>query len=224
MSDAPVSQDITAIATALGVVVGATSLVIGVINARGEQNAKRMEREAQTLQAMNARFQAMAADRRELDNKTRSGAGVSAKEVYAFYAGYWALQIDQWEHYRLGVISSKVYLTWTCYLFDTLAGFHRLGDIDSRASWEQVGRSLSRNNIEFRILVERLYKLSGEYREGLGRQSAGGTPIDRLTLRAKVRRVLATTPRWINGDRVSATDRALLVQRIQPFAMSDHTQ
>ncbi len=201
--------DVSQVVTALGVVVGATSLVVGVINARRDQHAKRMEREAAVLQAMNARFQEMAAARRALSARTKADEPVAWDETYSFYAQYWALQIDQWEHYRLGVISRDVYVTWLCYLYDTLSAFHRIGTLDSRESWTRIGRSLSRNNVEFRLIAEQLHErasVSG------GRASQ---MQNRLRLRHEIGEVLDTTPKWIRGTRLSARQRRFIELEVQ---------
>ena len=208
--------NISDLATSLGVLIGATSLVVGVVNAQRDQRAKRLEREAEVLQAMNDRFQDMVRQRRELDFRTRAGAGIGAEETYAFYASYWSLQIDQWEHYRLGVISRHVFVTWMCYLLDALAGFHRIGSVDSRASWERIGRSLARNNVEFALLIEQLFQLAADARSFSPDAPEDTRPSERLKVRNRVRAIVRTTPRWIRGASVPLKLRKYSTANVLP--------
>ncbi|KAF0182159.1 MAG: hypothetical protein IV086_00465 [Hyphomonadaceae bacterium] len=218
------------LATAAGVMIGAVSLVAGVANARAQQHFLRLEREAAALGVMNSRFQDVAEIRRQLTARSSDLDGVSGEEVYSFYAKYWALQIDQWEHYRLGVISKSVYVTWLCYLYDSLSGFHTIGSMDSRTSWEAIGRSLSRNSVEFRCLVEQLYILNrqnplpdtegsvftgrpGRNRGCISKSGLTQELQERLGLRSSINEILARTPMWVVSGRLPADlARAISIQ------------
>ena len=108
------------------------------------------------------------------------------------------MQIDVWEYYRLGVISESVYATWLTYLYDHLEGFTVIGRMNSRKAWEEYGRSLSRNNVEFRRLIESLYELGGD----------NPTPSDqrdlsieaRLRIRSSIQKILHDTPKWMRAE------------------------
>ena len=185
-------------ATACGVVVAAVSLVVGVMNAWNSARSDRREKQARAFEVIHDRYQKMADKRRLLAARTDAKQQISEAEIYDFYASYWSMQIDVWEYYRLGVISESVYATWLTYLYDHLDGFTVIGTMNSRDAWEHFGRSLSRNNVEFRRLIERLYELGG----------TNATPPDqrdlsipaRLKVRTQIQNILHATPKWMRHE------------------------
>jgi hypothetical protein len=179
-------------ATAAGVFVAAISLVIGVVSTVLQARFDRREKQARAFEVIHDRYQEMAAKRRKLAARTDAREDISEAKVYDFYAAYWSMHIDVWEYFRLGVISEEVYATWLTYLYDHLHGFTVLGGVNSRESWEKYGRSLARNNVEFRRLVEQLYDLQIE-----GAAAADVSIDARLRVRSQVQRILHNTPKWM---------------------------
>jgi hypothetical protein len=140
----------------------------------------------------------MADKRRELAARTDARTPISDAETYDFFASYWSMQIDVWEYYRLGVISESVYATWLTYLYDHLEGFTVIGKMNSRKAWEEYGRSLSRNNVEFRRLIESLYDLGGV--NPVPPEKRDLSIDSRLKIRSDIQRVLHNTPKWMRGE------------------------
>jgi hypothetical protein len=186
-------------ATACGVVVAAVSLVVGVVGAWMNARNDRREKQARAFEVIHDRYQKMAEKRRVLATRTEAKEHISDAEVYDFYASYWSMQIDVWEYFRLGVISESVYATWLTYLYDHLDGFTVVGTMSSRKAWEEYGRSLSRNKVELRRLIESLYSL-GE---------ASSVPAEerdlsieaRLQVRSTIEDILHKTPKWMRVER-----------------------
>lgn len=189
----------TDLATAGGVVVAAVSLVVGVAGAWINARNDRREKQARAFEVIHDRYQRMADKRRLLAARTDSGEAITPAETYDFYASYWSMQIDVWEYYRLGVIAESVYATWLTYLYDHLDGFTLIGAMNSRQAWEEYGRSLSRNNVEFRRLIESLYELAG--RNAAPHENRDNSIDARLRVRNEIQQVLHATPKWMNVDR-----------------------
>jgi len=186
-------------ATACGVVVAAVSLVVGVVGAWINARNDRREKQARAFEVIHDRYQKMAEKRRALATRTQAKEPISDAEVYDFYAGYWSMQIDVWEYFRLGVISKSVYATWLTYLYDHLDGFTVVGTMNSRKAWEEFGRSLSRNNVEFRRLIESLYDLSDV---SPAPAEARDVSIEaRLQVRSTIEGILHKTPKWMRVER-----------------------
>jgi hypothetical protein len=189
-------QEWADLATACGVAVGAISLVVGVIGAWINARNDRREKQARAFEVIHDRYQRMADKRRALAARTDAKVDISDAEVYDFYASYWSMQIDVWEYFRLGVISESVYATWLTYLYDHLDGFTIIGTMNSRQAWEQYGRSLSRNNVEFRHLIESLYNLGNPVPPDERDLSIAA----RLKVRSRIQGILHDTPKWMHGE------------------------
>jgi hypothetical protein len=184
-------------ATAGGVVVAAISLVVGVIGAWISARNDRREKQARAFEVIHDRYQRMADKRRALTARTDAKKEISDDETYDFYASYWSMQIDVWEYYRLGVISESVYATWLAYLYDHLEGFTVIGKVNSRKAWEEYGRSLSRNNVEFKRLIESLYELGA--RGSAPPKQRDISIASRLEVRSQIQQILHDTPKWMRS-------------------------
>lgn len=100
----------------------------------------------------------------------QKAARTTEAEITAYYQSYWSMQIDCWEYFKLGVLPPVTYATWLLYVFDLVRAGVTGNDIGvqddgfdahwTQAHWQSVGRSMARNNIEYRVLLEKLIALA----------------------------------------------------------------
>ncbi|HWA00323.1 MAG TPA: hypothetical protein VG841_08410 [Caulobacterales bacterium] len=152
------------LATGASALVAATAFAANRLEASKRERFEKAVRQAETIKLFNQRYQELAAQRRALEQRS---APATKQEIASYYQSYWSVQIDCWEHFKLGVLPPITYATWLLYVFDLV----RAGvDADARKDgfddawiqeeWQSVGQRMSRNNIEFRLLLDQLISLA----------------------------------------------------------------
>lgn len=151
-------------ATTAGFFTAMLLLFLGYFQLRSQRKQGRFNVIGTSVIQFYERYERMAQRRHDLKLRLQAGESVPDREVLEFYYRYWALQVDQWEYFRLGLVPTEVYGRWMLYVVDALRGQHSLtlSSGENVDTWK-LGGWLTRHHTKFRSFIEELRGVAADY-------------------------------------------------------------
>lgn len=138
--------------TLIGVVVASFTFVVNTVDRILHHRREQLREEVEAIDAFGKRFI-------ELDKARNKISPEDQRDLDRLMKDYWSLQIDQWVFFYREVISQDVYVSWLLHVVDHMRG--RVVGVptdNARESWQTFGRSIARNDLRVRLMMEASYK------------------------------------------------------------------